>query len=300
MYNKSSNCKIFPVCPICGRIKNTEIAISQIYERKSIACCGDGMKYPEKLLWFMLRNLNIKFQSQLTKATFEWCDNYRYDFYIPVLNCIIETHGMQHYGHGFGTNKGRTLEEEQENDIIKKELALSNGIQEENYIVIDCRYSTLDWIKNNENGILNSRLNELFDLNKVNWTICQKFTCDSLIRTVCDLKKQNPKLTTTEISKIVEFSPSNVRRWLFKGNDCGLCEYDSYKEHYESNKRNNKIKSKPIEIFKDGISLGGFCSTLDLEKQSEKLFGIKLSHSSISRVCLGKQKTHKGFTFKFI
>ncbi|MBX4258847.1 hypothetical protein KTC96_14230 [Clostridium estertheticum] len=297
IYTKSSNFKINPICPICGTIKDLKMPISQIYERKSIACCGDGMKYPEKLVLAMLRNLGIDCQPQLTKTTFKWCSKYRYDFYIPSLNCIIETHGMQHYGHGFGNNKGRTLEEEQENDRLKEGLSLENGIKKENYIVIDCRKSELKWIKG---SIINSELAKLLDLNKVDWSKCQKFACESLVKEVCDLKKNNPKLTPSEIGKIVGFSSCNVRRWLFKGNACGLCEYDSNKEQYESNKRNNQVKSKPVEIFKNGTSLGAFCSMLDLEKQSEKLFETKLSHSSISRVCLSKAKSHKGFTFKYI
>ena len=59
-------------------------------------------------------------------------------------------------------------------------------------------------------------------------------------------------------------------------------------------------KSKRVEIFKNEISLGIFPCTMELERQSEELFGKKLLHSSISAVCLGKRKSHKGFQFKFV
>ena len=50
---------------------------------------------------------------------------------------------------------GRTLEEEQENDELKKSLAIKNGIKD--YLVIDCRESEMEFIKSN---ILKSQLNQ--------------------------------------------------------------------------------------------------------------------------------------------
>ena len=38
-----------------------------------------------------------------------------------------------------------------------------------------------------------------------------------------------------------------------------------------------------------------FKSTIELERQSEKLFGV-----TISRVCLGEKPQYKGFTFKYV
>lgn len=69
------------------------------------------------------------------------------------------------------------------------------------------------------------------------------------------------------------------------------------KHHNEETKR--KL-SKPVEIFKDGNSLGIFSSASELERKSEKLFGVKLLSSKISTVCTGKRKFHKGYTFKHV
>ena len=83
--------------------------------------CGDKVSYDEKFLSSILSQLKVDFATQLSKSTFNWCDKYRYDFYIPSLNMIIETHGIQHYEEN--KNWTMSLEEEQENDKIKKELA---------------------------------------------------------------------------------------------------------------------------------------------------------------------------------
>ena len=59
---------------------------------------------------------------------------------------------------------------------------------------------------------------------------------------------------------------------------------------------------KKTEILKDDKSLGIFESASELEKQSEELFGIKITHQVISSFCMGKYigKTYKGFTFKYV
>lgn len=163
-YTQSSNKKADWRCPNCEDIiKNKVIGNINI---RGLSChrCNDGVSFPEKLMYLVLKELNIQFELQ---KKFKWSDNRIYDFYISSMNLIIETHGTQHYTkNGFHTLGGRTLEEEQANDKYKYDMAIVNGINE--YIVIDCRYSDFGFIKNN---ILNSRLAELFDLSKVDW--CQ-------------------------------------------------------------------------------------------------------------------------------
>ena len=62
----------------------------------------------------------------------------------------------------------------------------------------------------------------------------------------------------------------------------------------------NNPRSKPVEILKNGVSLGIFPCAKEIERKSEELFGVKLSHSKISAVCTGKCKHHKKYQFKFV
>ena len=168
-HTKCSNDKIQIICPNCG--KNREVQISDIYGNKSNGCsCGDGVSYNEKFIISLLDQLNIKYKKEYKT---EWSNNRRYDFYFEYNDkkYIVECNGEQHYKQT--TRKGdkiRTLQEEQENDRLKEQLALNNGIE---YIIIDCRYSELNWIKDN---ILKSKLSEIFDLiNNINWIKCEEF-----------------------------------------------------------------------------------------------------------------------------
>ena len=139
--SKSSNKSINFKCPECGYLKT--MTMNHLYMH-GIACpkCGDGISYPEKIMFSVLEQLKIKF---MPRKKFEWSSRKEYDFYIEKINCLIETHGIQHYEQT--KRKGaRSLKEEKSNDRFKKGMSKQNNIKE--YIVIDSRKSELEWIKN--------------------------------------------------------------------------------------------------------------------------------------------------------
>ena len=303
LYNKSSNKKIYPICPDCGEVKGKMISMNTIYEDKTIHCiCGDGISYCEKLVNSILSQLGLDFKTQLSSTSFKWCNKYLYDFYFKFNNedYIIETHGIQHYSRSFEkikTNKKiKTVKEEQENDNLKMKLALENGIKEENYIIIDCRKSNLEFIKQNT---LNSRLGYLFNLNTIDWIKCEKSTLSNLVKQACEYKNNNPNMTTGEIGKIMNINFSVIASYLKRGNGI-WCHYDAKEEIRRIASINGKSCGKQVEIFKDGISLGIYPSCSELERKSKDVFEIKLYNSQISSACNGKRPNYKGFTFKYV
>lgn len=295
-YSRGSGQKITVKCPDCGREK--EMKAIDIYRRKSIGCsCGDGKSYPEKFIMSVLEQLDLEFETEYKP---KWIENKRYDFYIKGVSCIIETHGKQHYDISFKNIGGRTLEEEQLNDKCKKEVALKNGIKR--YIELDCRESNLEWIKN---SILHSELANLFDLNNIKWNKCAEFANKNIVKEVCNYwNNKKDGETTVGVSKKFKLSKNTIQTYLKRGNKLGWCDYDPKEEINRARSKGIKqmrtITSKKIEAIKNGKSLGIFLSCNELSRQSEKLFGVKLVSSSISRVCTGKKPQYKGFTFKYV
>lgn len=222
-YSYGSFKKALVKCPECGYEK--DITIAHLVKH-GFGCnrCGDGISFPEKVLFNVLEQLNIHFKSQLAKTTFKWCDKYRYDFYINKINGICEVHGIQHYEETSKKSKWNTLKYIQENDNNKKLLAMNNGIS--NYIIINCSHSNIEWIKNN---IMGSELPELLNFKEedIDWVECNKFACNSLVRVVCDLWNSGIK----DINKIIDklefkLSDSTVRRYLKKGMELNWCNYN--------------------------------------------------------------------------
>jgi len=298
-YTRGSGFKINPTCTDCGRVKNKEMKIGLIYKQHSIGCsCSDNVSYSEKIIFNMLEQLNINFQTQLTKTTFEWINAYRYDFYFEYNNeqYILEVNGLQHYENSFKNIKGaRTLKEEQFNDKLKKELALSNNIKEENYIIIDCRYSVLEWIKNN---ILKSNLNNIFDLDKIDWKVCEEFTFSNLLKIICEIKRDFPDLSTSEIGKMMNMGRTTVLNYLKRGSKIwDWIDYNAKEELYNRSYKLGKLYGKPIICITTGHV---FSSSAELERQSKELFGVKLLNGNVIYVCLGKRNHHHNFKFKYI
>ena len=295
-HTRGSGKKINVICSNCRKSKN--ISIKYVYKNKSISCnnCNDGISYPEKFIASLLNQVNLDFKTQLSKTTFKWCENCRYDFYINSQSCIIETHGEQHYKH---TGRGRRLQEEQQNDKNKYDLAIANGIKPENYIVIDCRKSELEFIKNN---ILNSRLAEIFDLSKIDWFKCEEFALKNLVKEVCDYWSIKQECESTkDLAKSFNLSRTTILKYLKQGVKHNWCKYNPKEKLGNINNFNSAKKSgKKVVIFKDDINLGEFYSCGELERQSLNLFGVKLLNQNISSVCNGKLKQYKGYTFKYI
>lgn len=241
-YGRNSDKIVLVKCPYCGKIKNMNLIV--LYQLKKVSCnCSDGVSYSEKFLYKILKN-KIDFIWQYSKQNCRWIkDDKKYDFYFELdgKEYIIETHGEQHYKY---TGRGRSLQEEQLNDQHKYSLAIQNGIKPENYIILDCRKSELEWIKN---SILNSKLSELFDLSNIDWISCEEYAVSNIVKEVCDYWHEHVEingedLTSKDFSNIFKVHRSTICRYLNKGSKLGWCNYSGKQELIKNGHRNKKSR----------------------------------------------------------
>ena len=223
-YTQNSNKPVDWKCPEFGNLIKHKVISSINVRGLSCPKCGDGISYPEKIMYNVLKEFGIDFTYQLTSKKLKWCNKYKYDFYFKINNeeYVLETHGKQHYQKATGYYH-ETLEEIKQNDELKKGLALQNGIKQENYIVIDCSKSELEWIKKH---ILSSRLAELFNLNKIDWLECHKYACSSLVKKACELWADGIH-STKEIGEMMKLSSTTIIKYLKQGTKLNWCNYDS-------------------------------------------------------------------------
>lgn len=279
-YTKGSDKKIEIVCPNCNNMK--VIKIGTIHTYKSIGCaCGDGFSYPEKFMNNILTQLGVNFEMQYSP---EWINSKRYDFYLPEYNMIIETHGVQHYED---CNWSK-YEDIQANDKYKRELALENGI--DTYIELDCKRSDLGWIKN---SILNSKLNDMFDLSNIDWNKCEEFALGNLIKEVCDYWNNKEEWETTYT--IAENNHFGIARshtivnYLKRGNDLGWCVYNPKEESRKGSIKAGKKNVKwDVCVYKEDYLIYVFEGYSDLEHRSLDILGEKIT------VTMGRWAVKKG------
>lgn len=209
------------ICPDC--LSEVEISINHLTSR-GFHCknCGNKTSYPERFVQQVLKQLNIEYDFQLSRKRFEWCGKYKYDFYLPKYNYIIEVHGGQHYPRTrnfFYT----TYEKIHNNDIVKYELAKTNGI--EKYIIINASKSENEYLKHS----IMHELGNYFDLNIVNWSKCGIDASKSILIEICKYWKQT-KSTSSQIGKHFNLSRTTVKNYLNKGAELGICKYNGEEE----------------------------------------------------------------------
>lgn len=210
--------KVETKCPECGYERFISTSVLN-YRGFSCPQCSGGMSTPQKFCREVLVSLNINF---ISEKRFTWAKNKRYDFFIPSLNMIIETHGIQHY---IENKRGVSLQQQQENDILKERLAKENGI--ENYIVIDCRYSTFEWLLNN----FKRELIDYFDLNSINWDNIWEGSQSSLLLKICRRWESREKHENTRhIAKEMKLHRSTIIKYLKIGAKMNKCTYTTWKE----------------------------------------------------------------------
>ena len=210
-------------CPDCGLVLNKSLA--NVVKYGKVTCnCSDNITYPEKFTFALLKQLELDFIWQYTKTKAKWAGKYKYDFYFKLDDeeYIIEVHGGQHYNNTFKCSK-KTTEDIQSNDLDKYELAITNGIKPENYIVIDFRESTLEWGKLN---ILNSKLNGIFNLTHVDWNKIAIYACSNVYKDIClEWDGIKNKDSYNILCDKFKCSITMIRTALRMGNSCGWCVY---------------------------------------------------------------------------
>ncbi|ANH50525.1 hypothetical protein [Staphylococcus phage pSco-10] len=111
--------------------------------------CSSTITYPERLMIGLLELNNLNYEYQ---KVFKDLPNRKFDFYLPKLNMVIETHGLQHYRE---LNGYMNHEKTKESDLEKYNYCKNKNID---YIEINCSYSDLSFILNN---VENSKLNNI-------------------------------------------------------------------------------------------------------------------------------------------
>ena len=281
-YKPYSKSKIIVKCINCGN--EFEMQMCDLTNRKNIPCrvCSDGISIPEKYCYNLLSELNINFETQYKP---HWSNGKIYDFYIPSLNMIIETHGGQHY---LKSNLSKCeLIDIQNNDLYKKENAIKNNINY--YVEIDCRKSEPEWLEKN----FKKSLSKIFNLDKIKMIDIWIKSNNSNIIDVCNLWESGVK-SIPEISKILNISKVSISRYLKYGSKLGICYYNPEDE----SKRASKVLSNKYSKSIDKYDLNGnyICTYKSISEASEN---NNIPHPSTTQCLNERNKSAKGFIWKY-
>lgn len=226
---KSSKDSVDCKCKRCGRPIGKR-QIKTVMDQHGLLCksCGNGISMPNRIMFEILSELNINFE---TEKKFKWCRFYNkfiddfsigmYDFVIEDKKIIIEMDGGQHQ---FKSNfKGYSLEEIQFRDKNKTELAINNNyeiIRIDSYVK-NCGYENI-W-----DNIKKSQLSNYYDLSKINFDNILLKTQEDIHHKILNLwnKGYNVEMIEEELKGRRRVF---IVKSLVTSNNLGLCEYNRY------------------------------------------------------------------------
>ena len=267
-YSKSSSKKLKWRCPHCNL--ETKLLSPDYILKYGLHCtrCSDGFSYPNKFIFNLLSELHVNFTPE---KIFSWSEHKIYDFYLPDYNCIIEAHGMQHYKDCYFTNYKNV----NQNDIIKRNLAIDNGIDK--YIVIDCRFSKPEYIFKN---ICESNLRDMIKLDGIDINYIDMLCQKNILLEIADMYNNN--YNTDKIKELTKISKSQICRLLNKADYLRLIEYDNQKYKKETVEKAQitlyQNNAKPIKCLENGYVFG---TPTILANNSLNVFGKKISVGSV-------------------
>lgn len=211
--SNSSKKKLWFICPCChNRLYKSVACITKF----GLACniCSDGFSYPNKLMYYILNDINIDFEAEFSP---EWISPKRYDFCIESLKLIIEMDGNLGHGKKVRKNSKVSLEESLQIDLYKNQKAIEHGY---NIIRINSDQSNIEYIKNN---ILTSELIKYLSFDNVNWNKCNLNSQKSILYEVCSFYNNHSYYSYKMLSKKFKIHKTTIGKYLKIGAENNLC-----------------------------------------------------------------------------
>ncbi len=232
----SSSKKVDWKCDICGsKITNKRINYV-VWYKLSCPFCSDGISYPMKFVVSALKQLNVKFDTEVTFK--DWSFDFHGYKYKPRYDIVFDKYIIEVDG-GFHKrvhkSSKKSIEDIRYIDKMKDDLAKNNGYS---MIRIDCDNSNMFYIRDN---ILSSELYKIFDLSNINWEECHRDALSSKIKEACDCWNNLKNPSVDEVNKFFKESRSTIKNWLQKGSIIGLCNYTSTIKHYKNSQKRKEV-----------------------------------------------------------
>ena len=301
-YTRSSSKDVEVICPNCRNKK--KIKINTIFNEQTIHCkkCSDKVSYLSKYIRSLLIQSGLLFKQEV---------KYDWNKYInPLTN-----KESQAYIDFIIYKDGREIPLEADGAFHRSDNKM-NGMTKEFHQNIDkqrdencLKYLGEETIRISDEGdvkenILNSKLNNLYDLSNIDWNKCEEFALKNIVKEVCEYWNQKEDWETTQtIANNNEWGikdRATIAKYLKKGTNLGWCYYNPEEELIKCGRICGKALAKPIQIFEGDYLVGTFNSARDILQRSEELLGVKLNKNRIHEACRNETLEYKGFKFKYI
>lgn len=271
---------------ICTRFKNGVEPVCKL--------CNDGISTPTKYCMAFLNQLNISYKME---KKFEWSNGKRYDFVFTHEEklYIVEIHGGQHYMESFSKLGGRRLDEEVENDKVKRKLALDNGVDE--YIEVNCKITNQDYLKDQ---FLKSFSIHGFQCTEIDYEECWRASLSSIKKKCYEMWDSKQNITTTDIASELGVNYATVGRWLKERKEGIGRFYDGQNERIKACIRTGVNRRKEVIAIDKNNVIKEYDSLRSCFYELGEALGFKCE-TQVSKICrknknrVNNPKTKNGY-----
>lgn len=227
--------KVTTKCPVCGLERQSRMSDLSKRGHRCPICYG-GFSIPNRYMSAVLSSIGMDF---VPEKTFLWSGRFRYDFYLPDIETIVEMHGNQHYNDRAGWSK---LSRVRELDKQKMSLAAEHGIL--HYFTIPADKSDVEYLR--ESVIMSGLLERIGILPQdVDWTAVNNLTMAGVPQRCLDLWQAGTRDVKT-IARIVKISTDSVSLYLKEYASFGLCDYSVYDQKKIGLELAHEHKKRPV------------------------------------------------------
>lgn len=242
LYSGKSSKSVTVKCHTCGFQRSIKISQLTRYGFKCYICHG-GYSMPNRFLSALLKQCGIEFERE---KTFDWAGRYRYDFYLPEYNLIIELNGAQHYKE---VPLWNSLERTNISDREKIRLAKENSISK--YIVIPFEKSDIQYIKDQ---IYTSELFETIGITDEEIDLKAVYELLNIGSAAKCVELWNGGVKDTrEIARAANVGMHTVCVYLKQYAEIGLCDYSPVEQLRKSQKNASSHRKSKVICVNTGI-----------------------------------------------
>ena len=157
-------------------------------------------------------------------------------------------------------------------------------------IRINSDKSEKDYLRNE---ILNSSLNDIYNLGQIDYNEAEKFAIKNICYEICKYYDYHKNYTCTDLSSVFGLCTDTIYRYLRKGAENGFCTFDGRSNSINALKSNRRTRPV-VQLNKNMEVLKIYNSILDASTET------KVNYSSIGSCCRHVYSCAGGYVWRYL
>ena len=152
----------------------------------------------------------------------------------------------------------------------------------------------------NGNSILESELSYIFELENIDWNLCEEFAANNLTKEICNYYNNNGNNVTDAMKEFCMCRGTIIKYLKLGSNPCQIGENIIGSKYTDNTINPNIIVKQKIDVIDSfGYKLYTFNNICECKRFMDKKYNDNFNRDKISKVCKKEINSYKGFIFEY-